>query len=596
MNNEAASNQELDVLLSRIEALAARRVDKPDQPLFRAFVRHYFEMASAETLKLRPTEDLLEAALAHFQQARTRKRGEVLIEVKPPQDPAAAGSHGFATVRTVVDDMSFLYDSVGMAVREAGVSIDWTVHPVLRVMRERGKLTEVLGVAGTGDDGDTESLIHVECEGLARPEDYPVLERRLRDVIGELTQCVQDYPALRKCVQALVKQLDSVPKGADAAEFREAQDFLRWLDEGRFTFLGYSQSRVGTSGFDDVRDAALGLLRPGGRFEDTQEYIAPREELSKYATSKRVVVVSKGNVRSPLHHPEYFDVVSVKHFGADGEATGVSRFVGLFATEVYTARVREIPLLRRKAEYVMQRARLPEASHSGKNLREIIHSLPRDELFQSSETELFQLCMGIRALRDRHQLRLFMRRDRYGRYYTCMVYLPRDRYSAELRDRIATELTGVFGATSIDRTVEFLRGSLARILYTVRTEAGTTVSQTPAEVEQRLLAVTRSWREQLREVFRPHPVIDGAAMAARFGDAFPVSYTSSTTAEEAAADVEHLIRLSATDPVLPRLAAGTGGSGTLKLYSYGKPIPLSDVLPTLENFGLRVIWQDPTEV
>jgi len=597
MNNEAAANQDLDALLSKVEALAGRRMDKPDLALFRSFLRHYYEMASAETLKLRAPEELLDTALAHFQLARTRKPGELLIEVRPPRDASAAGSRGFATVRTVVDDMAFLYDSVGMAVRDAGVSIDWTVHPVLRVRRDgRGQLTDVVGVAGTGSEGEGESLIHVECEALAKAEDYAALERKLRDVLGELRQCVQDYPAMRRGAQALVAQLDTVPKGADAAEFREAQDFLRWLDEGRFTFLGYSQSRVGKDGFEDVREAALGLLRPGGRFEDTQEYIAPREELSKYATSKRVVVVSKGNVRSPLHHPEYFDVISVKHFGADGNVQGVRRFVGLFANEVYASRVREIPLLRRKAEVVMQRARLPEHSHSGKNLREILHTLPRDELFQSSETELFQLCMGIRALRDRHQLRLFMRRDRYGRYYTCMVYLPRERYSVELRNRIAAELTAVFGATSVDRTVEFLRGSLARIHYVVRTEPGTTVSLSADEVEQRLLAATRSWRDQMREVFRPHPTLDGAVLATRFGEAFPVSYTAGTPAEEAAIDVEHLIRLSAAEPVLPRLAAGAQGSATLKLYSFGKPIALSDVLPTLENFGLRVIWQDPTEV
>jgi glutamate dehydrogenase len=567
MNNEAASNQELDVLLTRIEALAGKRVDKNESPLFKQFLRHYYEMASLDTLKLRTPEELLDAALGHYQLARARKAGDFVIQVKPPVDAQAPGSAGFAVVRTVADDMPFLYDSVGMAVRAFGVSIDWTVHPVLRVRRDgAGKLTEVTGDAGTGLGGDPESLIHVECEALARAEDYPLLEAKLRETLGELKQCVADYKAMRARAAALTERLDTVPKGADAAEFAEAQAFLRWLDDGRYTFLGYSESRVGKNGgFEDVKDAALGLLRPGGRFEDTEEYIAPREELSKYATSKRVVIVSKGNVRSPLHHPEYFDVVSVKHFDAKGAVSGVSRFVGLFASEVYASRVREIPLLR------------------------------RDELFQTSEAELYQLCMGIRALRDRHQLRLFMRRDRYGRYYTCMVYLPRERYSSELRDRIATELAAAFGARTIDRNVEFLRGSLARIWYTVRTEPGTTVSATPAEIEQRLLAITRSWREQLREVFRPHPTIHGGEMATRFGDAFPVSYTATTSAEEAAVDVEHLIRLSAMDPVLPRLTATEQGL-TLKLYSHGKPIPLSDVLPTLENFGLRVIWQDPTEV
>jgi len=602
MNNKPEpAGQELDALLASLEALAAKRVEARELPLFRTFLRHYYEMASLESLQLRAAEDLVDVAVAHFRLAQRRKPGDLLIEVRPPPDPQAAGSKGFAVVRTVIEDMPFLYDSVGMAVRDKGASIDWTVHPVLRMARDgKGQLQ---GVAGADGAGEPESLIHVECEALARPEDYDALAAKLREVLTELRQCVRDFPAMSGKMKEVADRLDPVPQGADPDEFREAQAFLRWLNEGRFTFLGYGESRVASAGradaeFVDLPEAGLGLLRPGGRFEETREYIAPREELSKYATSKRLVVVSKGNVRSQLHHPEYFDVISVKHFAPDGHATGVSRFVGLFATEVYTSRVREIPLLRRKAEYVMRRARLPEQSHSGKNLREILHTLPREELFQVSEDELFRICMGIRALRDRHQLRVFMRRDRYGRHYAFMVYLPRDRYSRELRDRIAQELGAMFKATGgVDRNVEFLRGgSLARIHYIARTEPGTTVNLTAADVEQRLLAATRSWREQLREVFRPHPVIDGAVMAARFGDAFPVSYTASTSAEEAAGDIEHLIRLSVGEPLLPRLTPGADGVATLKLYSYGRPIALSDVLPTLENFGLRVIWQDPTEV
>ena len=600
MNNEtAAAGQDVDVLLAELEALAVGRVEARALTLFRTFLRHYYEMASLDTLKLRSPEDLVDIAVAHFRLAQKRKPGELLIEAAAPRDAAASGSRGFAVVRTVVEDMPFLYDSVGMAVRDAGASIDWTVHPVLRLKRDGKGVLQ--GAAAGGSETESESLIHVECEALTRAEDYAVLETRLREVLGELRQCVADFPAMRQRVQDLVLRMDTVPADADAEEFREAQAFLRWLDEGRYTFLGYAESRVvsvadGEKAFADVPDAALGLLRPGGRFGETHEYIAPREELSKYATSRRLVVISKGNVRSPLHHPEYFDVISVKHFDADGGVTGVSRFVGLFATDIYTSRVREIPILRRRADYVMKRARLPENSHSGKNLREILHSLPRDELFQTSEDELFRLCMGIRALRDRHAIRVFMRRDRYGRFYTFLVYMPRDRYSRELRDRIAQELTETFGATGVDRNVELLRGALARIHYIVRTPPGTTVSLSAAEVEQRLISITRSWREQLREIFRPHPVLDGAVLAARFGDAFPVSYTATTSAEEAAVDVEHLIRLSEAEPLLPRLAPGIDGNATLKLYSLGKPIPLSDVLPTLENFGLRVIWQDPTEV
>jgi len=599
MNDD--SSVELESLLARIESQATSGLDAKDRRLFHDFLRHYYELASFEALKLRTPAELGAIALAHWQLARKRAPSEILVEVEPPREAKAAGTTSFAHVRTVVEDMPFLYDSIGMAVRDTGVSIDWTVHPVLRLQRDaKGVLEAVRGATGASAEARAESLIHVELEALPKAADYAALRERIVGLVGELRSVVGDYAKVRERVKDTVALLDTVPAGADAHDFKEAQEFLRWLDEGHFTFLGYSEGRTdgAAGGFRTDPKASLGLLRPGARFADTAELIAPPEELAKYASSPRLVVVTKANVRSPIHHPEYMDFVSVKHFAADGSVLGVSRFLGLFSSEVYTSRPRQIPLIRRKAEYVLKRSRLPESSHSGKNLREILHGLPRDELFQSSEDELFQVCMGIRALRDRHQLRVFMRRDRYGRHYAFMVYLPRDRYSRELRDRIAQELAGLFKATGgVDRNVEFLRGgSLARIHYIVRTEPGTTVDVTAAEVEQRLLALTRSWREQLREVFRPHPVIDGAVIAARFGEAFPVSYTASTSAEEAAGDIEHLIRLSGSEPLLPRLTPAVDGVATLKLYSWGKPIALSDVLPTLENFGLRVIWQDPTEV
>jgi glutamate dehydrogenase len=350
-----------------------------------------------------------------------------------------------------------------------------------------------------------------------------------------------------------------------------------------------------------VDEEGLGLTRKDARFSNADEFIAPTEELSKYLSSPRLVVVTKANSRSPIHHPLYMDVVSVKQYAEDGTVEGTHRFVGLFSSDVYANRPSQIPLIRRKAEYVIKRSRLPYDSHSGKNLRDILHQLPRDELFQSSEEELYEVCTGIRALRDRHQLRLFMRRDRYGRFYSCLVYLPRDRYSREIRDRIATELMEVCNGLSIDRNVEFLRAGLARIHYIVRTPPGTRIPLTAADVEMRLVAATRSWRDQLREVLLKVPLRDSVHTASRFCDAFPLGYTEANTPIEAAADLQYLTQLGPETPVLPRMLVDAAAAGktcptTLKLYSYRQPIALSDVLPTLENFGLRVVRQEPTEV
>ncbi|MGH8445932.1 MAG: NAD-glutamate dehydrogenase, partial [Solimonas sp.] len=207
--------------------------------------------------------------------------------------------------------------------------------------------------------------------------------------------------------------------------------------------------------------------------------------------------------------------------------------------------------------------------------------------------------------RERAQLKLFMRRDRYGRFFSCLVFLPRERYSRELRDRIGTELMTACGGTGMDRNTEFLRHGMARIHYIVRTAPGAQLAQTPAQIEHRLLAATRSWREQLREAYARQTRREaGSAQLTRFLDAFPLSYQEMTAADEAAIDLRYLMKLTAADSVLPRLIvespdgeqAGPALPTGLKLYCWGQPLPLSDVLPTLENFGLRVISQDPHEI
>ncbi len=592
------SNQEQELLLAQVEAIAEMRVDAAQRTAFRSFLRHYYEMSSTDALRLRPAEELFAICHAHWLLAQQRKAGEMALRLVPPQE----GGRGLATLDTVLEDMPFLVDSMTMAVRAAGSSIDWTVHPVLGMRRDaHGALLQVRPAGA--DSNSAESLIHLEFEPLRNEAGYAALEADLRQIAQDLRAVVRDFTAMRERLDEVCSAFRTTPTGAPADEVDEAQNFLRWLDEGHFTFLGVAETSAlteqGLSRFITLPEASLGLARSGGRYSDPDQLIAPPQELDKYSESTRLIVVTKANYRSTIHHPEYIDVISVRRFHADGSVRGVCRFIGLFSSEAYIERPRHIPLIRKKAEVVMQRSHLREDSHSGKNLREILHQLPRDELFQSSEDELFEVCTGIRALRDRHQLRLFMRRDRYGRFYSCMVYLPRDRYSRELRDRIATELGNIFSSGGIDRNTEFLRQGITRIHYIVRTPPGTTIPLAASEVEARLLAATRSWRDQLRDVMLKRGAAGGRAIALL--DGFPLSYQESVATLEAAVDLQFLVQLSADTPVLPRLIVDGAATGkvcptALKLYCWKRPLPLSDVLPALENFGLRVIWQDPTKI
>lgn len=587
-------------LIAHLQRLASAAAEPALQALLADFVRHYFEHTPAELLRLRSPQEMAGLAYRHFLLGLQRAPGEIKVFVQPPPD--AANPSALASIQTCLPDMPFLLDTVAMAVREAGAIIDLTLHPVLHLRRAAdGRLQQIASAAG----GDSESWIHMEFEPLADPQSYGALEQAARAALGDLQLAVLDSDAMRRQALELAAQLQPNVPGLDAEDAAEAQAFLRWLVEGHFTFLGVAMTAAepgprGRPHFVLQPERALGLCKPGQRYADADALIAPKAELDKYIESPRLVVLTKALLHSSVYLPEFLEVISVKRIDERGNVRGTCRFIGLFAADVYMDRPQTIPLIRRKAEHVLQRSRAGENSYDGKLLREILHTLPRDELFQSNEEELFQTVMGIRALLERQRLRVFLRRDRYGRFYSCMLYLPRDRYSRELRDRVSAELQRLFNALSIDRHVDFLRGGYARVRYIVRTPPGTQLPLSASEVEQRLIAVTRSWREQLRELLSRTSGAEGAAIAARFGDALPLSYTEGVSPEEAASDLHFLSRLSADEAFLPRLMLSDGDAPPritgLNLYSYGKPVALSDVLPTLENFGLRVIWQEPTEV
>ena len=568
-----------------IERLATSQANPPPAD----FVRHYLAAISDEVLAARRPAAVAALIARHWQLAAQRSGAESRVTVLPP-----ASNQPMATVQTVVPDMPFLVDSVSQRVRDSGAGIDWSVHPILRLERDAaGRASATQPASATS--GAPESLIHIEFEPLADAAAYGRLETALRDTLSEVRTAVADYEAMRAQLTALQAALNHVPKGARPEEFAEAQAFLGWLEERHFTFLGLTESRASGSG-DSVSlqaDAAtgLGLLRAGSRLADAGELIAPQEELDKYAGSPRLVVITKGNVRSTVHHSEYLDVISVKRFAADGSLQGTVRIIGLFTAEAYHSRPTEIPIVRSKVAEVFARSGLSEDSHSGKNLREILQTWPRDELFQTGEDELVAATLSVRALRDRHQLKLVMRRDRYGRFYSCLVFVPRERYSRELREIVARELLAAFDGTAVDRNVEFLRGGFTRMHFIVRTPPGTVVDFNNQELETRLTAATRGWREQFREA------LGDATLVAAYSEAFPLSAQEQLTPIEAATDARILAALAPGWPLSPRLLLDEAGAVVgMKLYRLHQPMPLSEAMPLLENFGLKVANHDPMEV
>ena len=567
-----------------------------------AFSTEFLRRVPAEEVAARDAATWTSLVQGALEFARERQAGSAKVRVFNPP----AGGQGTAAARTVVevvtDDMPFLVDSVSIAIANARLAIHALIHPVFRI--ERDAQGRMLGFSAAGDaPGAAESVMHFEVDRLADAAAIERLQHAIAAGLDDVRASVADWQAMRTRVLGLAGDLASRKMPVDAAGVAEAQDFLRWAADDNFTFLGYREYRVEKSGNDEVLQAVegsgLGILR------GSERSVAPRSLRTLVAKdlpqsgSMDAIILTKTNARASVHRPGYMDYVGVLTFDDAGTPIAEQRFLGLFTTNAYMARPQDVPLVRRKVETVMQRSGLRRDSHSGKALRHVLELLPRDELFQCSEDELYATATGILALRERPRTRLFVRRDRYGRFYSCLVYLPRDRFSSDVRERIEALLKQAFSGERIDSSIQVDESPLATLHIVVRPKPGDQPSYDAGAIEAAIVGIVRNWRDELRDALvERHGEAEGLALASRYVRALPAGYIEEVTPSVAAADVALAASLRDADDIRLNLYPSLDKPGTLhfKVFRQGSDIALSEVIPLLENMGLKVLTEQLYEM
>jgi len=579
------------------------------------YLRAYYHRVATEDL---PSPSRLAAvAQAHARLSLHRPQGRALIKVREPGhahlDPVTPSS---LIVDIVTDDMAYLVDSVTTRLNRHKAEISLLVHPLLRVRRDvTGALQEIVGVcseaeaqnkAGDGatPDGElTESWIHVELEPPGDGVTAEGLESDLRHVLEDVRVAVEDQQRMTATARALADDLGG-EDGSDVAEFG---DLLRWLAAGNFLFLGYREydlmPAADGTGLSPVPGTGLGILRhdrQGGH---------PLRKLSSQVAKRAQdpderLVLAKANSRSTVYRANYLDYVSVKKLGPDGPAatggqastvTGEYRFLGLYTHAAHTAPIAGIPVIRVKMAHVLAETGLSADSHDGKDVIEILEDYPREELFEISADELTPIALGVLRLSERKQTRLFLRRDRYGRYMSCLVYLPRDRYTTRVRLRAQDILKEALNGASVDYSATVGDSALARLQVVVRGERGRPVPQVDAAaLERRLAAAVRSWDEDLSaEAIRVLGEERARTLLDLCGASIPETYKADVTAQDAVDDLTTMLGLREEGQEFAVRLVEHPERWTLVVYRSGSPITLSDVLPQLQHMGLEVVDEHP---
>ncbi|KHD08879.2 NAD-glutamate dehydrogenase [Candidatus Thiomargarita nelsonii] len=559
-------------ILEKLFTLIEDKFPEPESQQIKHFVQHFYHAVAPEDIHPNITH-LYGAALDywHFAHQYTQTK----VRVYNPQIEQYGWQSPHTIVSILTKDMPFLIDTIRMALNRQGLTVHLIIYPVIPVERdEQGQLRQVLPYQTP--NANYESIIHIEID--KQTATLESIAHQLKTVLGELRLAVEDWQQMQDKMQEALQALEPNDK--------EECEFLRWLQTNHFIFLGYREYDLSPQK-DRIPCTGLGILRDK-EISNSFTQLAPQSPL---------ILLNKTKARSNIHRPAHLDYIGIKRLNKEGIVTGELRFLGLYTSAAYHQLTAEIPIIRRKIKYVFDKARFRHGSHKHQALFYILETYPRDELFQIEPETLWQTAIGILQLQERQQpIRLFVRADTYGRFFSCLVYVQRERYDTEMRQRMETVLLKAFGGTSIEFNVWLSESVFAQIHFIVYTS--TSIDCDFKQIENQLIEITREWQDVLHDALLEHNGEEhGTQLFSRYEKAFPVAYREDFSATTAVYDIEKIEQVIETGQLGMSLYRPIeANSIRFKIFHAQNHIPLSQILPMLENMGVKVISERAYEI
>jgi len=593
--------QQKAALIKQVIALLNKRLTAAKGKMAASYAEQCFRRVPVEDLASEAPRALSAIVTGQLDFLKKRLPGEVLIRVFNP----TLESHGWESPHTIVemvnDDAPFLVDSVSLAFSEMDIGVHLIIHPVIRAGRSKAGVLKTI-YSKKEAKGTAESVMQFQVDRKTTAKELDAIRLALEVAFIDVHRAVDDWRKMERSAAQAAASLKKWAPNVEAVWVEECQAFLQWLLDDHFIFLGARDYEVvrGKNGGElrVCEGSGLGILR------ETPDMVRARPleslAINKQKRQPLPMLITKTNARSTVHRRGYMDYIGVLRFDKNGKTIGERRFLGMFTSAAYNLNVMDTPLVRVRGRKVLDNLGLVQGSHAWKSMLHILETLPRDELYQASSIELRDTALGVLNLQERQRVRLFIRRERFGRFYSCLVYIPRERFNTENREKIQDILRRALKGIRLDYGVHVSESKLARLRVIVRPRPDATIQIDVAALEQKIVDAVRSWTDGLREILvEKLGEAAGLETAAVFGKAFPEAYKEDISPWVAAFDVENLaavhggedLRMSLYRPRKPR-----GGIIRFKVFQKNEPIPLSDILPMLENLGLHIVSERPYEL
>ncbi len=602
MMNRKEKNQLEKQLIEKFSKPEYSEFSKQDAKQIQALLNTYYRYTSIEDIEEENIQDLLGAVIAHWLLLKKRKTSTAMVRAYNPNFEEHGWQSAHTIIEVVTDNFAFLVDSLTMGLNRAGLTIRLTIHPVIKALRDKkGDLLEISEIAR--GKGNAESIISFQVERQLSSDVLRALEEMILTIVNDIKCANNDWQNMKARVQSVKAEiLDQIPP-IDQDGLSEIVAFLDWIGGDHFTFLSYCEfDFVAVDGKETLKlldDSVLGLLRQSKDVNKKIESVIPvlGEQYSKFPCC---IVVTKANVKSTVHRPAYMDFIGLKRYNQEGNVIGLHCFLGLFSSSAYNSLPRDIPLLRKKVTEVIESTEISVLSHSNRVLHNILDTYPRDELFQNSTEELLGVVLGILSLQERQRTRLFVTKDIFNRFYSCFIYLPRERFSRELRIRLQKVLVETFQGIEVQFNTLFSESILARIHFVVHCAPDAIIEYDEKELEEKVIEATLTWQDGL-----DNALIEtyGEALAGQYfreySTSFPGGYREDFHPRTAASDIARIEQAQADNELglhFYRPIVESADRVHFRLYSVDKPVPLSEAIPILENMGLSVFGERPYQI
>ncbi len=589
------------VLLEQVSSILAGQSKTGKVRQARYYAEAFFRHVPIEELSRETPAALAAIVSEQMEFISKRPPQEALIGVFNPTIEENGWESDHTIIEMVNDDMPFLIDSANVVMAEMNLRVHLMVHPVIHVERDdRGRVKGYYSAAE--GKGEPESIIHMQINRQNDPEVLAKIESKLKYAMASVRLAVRDWKAMTARVEEAVKKLPEWAVCTEASVVEECQQFLTWMKNNHFILLGsrdYELVREGDQSIlNMVEGSGLGLLQETKKTIRSKPIAAVDDEAR--TNRNNPLIITKTGSRSSVHRVGYMDYIGVLRFDEKGRTIGERRFIGLFTSNAYFRRASDTPLVRVKVEEVLENSGLRENSYAFKSLVHILETLPRDDLFQATTGELAEIATTVLNLQERHRVRLLIRRERFTRFFSCLVYIPRDQFNTENRTRIQKILKRALKGEKLDYVAQISESVLARLQVIIRPKPGEDPRPDVHALEQKIVQAIRSWNDELKEILvQKHGEDRGMSLAERIGEAFPAAYQEDVSPWVSSFDVEKIDALGdEQDLGMSLYRPRKKGTSIIrfKLFRQNNSIPLSDVLPMLENMGLHIVSERPYEL